>query len=141
MRLVVDTNILISALIKDSITRELLLFPSMEFLLPEYALQEIETHKSHISKQSNLSNDEIDIVLSVLLENICIVPASEIKPHLEKAEKIIGSIDPSDVPFVALALSIKNDGIWSNDKHFEKIKGVKVWKTSDLLKVIGKKQE
>lgn len=141
MRLVIDTNILISALIKDSITRELLLFPSMEFLLPEYALQEIEAHKSHISKQSNLSKDEIDIVLSVLLENICIVPASEIMPYLERADKIIGSIDQSDVPFVALALSIKNDGIWSNDKHFEKIKGVKVWKTSDLLKVIGKKQK
>ncbi|MBI5746664.1 MAG: hypothetical protein HZA13_06665 [Nitrospirae bacterium] len=37
-----------------------------------------------------------------------------------------------------MALSIKNDGIWSNDKHFEKIKGVKVWKTSDLFKVIEK---
>lgn len=67
MKLVVDTNVLISALIKDSITRELLLFPSMEFLLPEHALEEIETHKSHISRRSGLSNDELDIVFSILL--------------------------------------------------------------------------
>ncbi|MBI5746665.1 MAG: hypothetical protein HZA13_06670 [Nitrospirae bacterium] len=95
MRLVIDTNILISALIKDSVTRELLLFPSMEFLLLEYALQEIEAHKARISKQSNLNKDEIDIILSVLLENISIIPALMIKPYLEKAETIIGSIDPS----------------------------------------------
>lgn len=37
MRLVLDTNILIAALIKDSLTRALLLSPDLEFLLPEYA--------------------------------------------------------------------------------------------------------
>lgn len=51
MKLVIDTNILITALLKDSKTRELLLFPSFEFLLPEYALQEVEAHKSLLSKK------------------------------------------------------------------------------------------
>jgi len=139
MKLVIDTNILISALIRDSVTRALLLFPSFEFLLPEYALQEIDAHKAHISKQSGLSRNEIDIVLSTLLENISIVPASEIKPYLKKADNIIGHIDPSDVPFVAVALSVKNEGIWSNDKHFEKIKGIKVWKTSGLFELMAKR--
>lgn len=138
MRLVIDTNILISALIKDSVTRELLLFSSREFLLPEYALEEVEAHKSNISKGSCLNENEIDIVLSILLENITIVPASEIKPYLKKAQEIIGSIDPLDVPFVALA--VENDGIWSNDRHFKSIKGVKVWKTSNLLKLMGKRE-
>lgn len=40
MKLVIDTNVLISALLKNSVTREILLFPSLEFLLPEYALEE-----------------------------------------------------------------------------------------------------
>jgi predicted nucleic acid-binding protein len=141
MKLVIDTNILISALIKDSATRELLLLPSLEFFLPEYALQEIEAHKAQISRRSGLSESEIDVVLSILLENVGIVPASNIKPYLKKADKIIGRVDPSDTPFVALALSIKNDGIWSNDRHFEKIKGIKVWKTSDLLKLMQRKHE
>lgn len=137
MKLVIDTNVLISALLKNSITRELLLFPSLEFLLPEYALEEVEAHKGSISKRSGLSEDEIDIVLSLLLENIAIVPASEIKPNLAKAHKLIGHIDQFDIPFVALALSVENDGIWSNDKHFENLKGIKVWKTADLLNFIG----
>jgi predicted nucleic acid-binding protein len=138
MKLVVDTNVLISALIKDSVTREILLFPSLEFLLPEYALEEIETHKDNIFRKSGLSVEEIDIVLSLILENITIVPALDIKLYLAEADKIIGHIDHFDVPFVALALSIENDGIWSNDRHFENIKEIKVWKTADLFDFISK---
>ncbi len=138
MRLVIDTSVLISSLIKDSVTREILLLPFMKFYLPEYALEEIEVHKTKISRLSGLSLDEIDIILNLLLENISITPAQTIQPFLAEAERIIGGIDPSDIPFVALALSIDNDGIWSSDKHFERIKQIKVWKTSDLLQHIKK---
>ena len=138
MRLVIDTSVLISSLIKDSVTREILLLPFMKFYLPEYALEEIDVHKTKISRLSGLSLDEIDIILNLLLENISIIPSQTIQPYLKKAERIIGGIDPSDIPFVALALSIDNDGIWSSDKHFERIGQIKVLKTSDLLRHIKK---
>jgi hypothetical protein len=35
MRVVIDTSILISSLIKDSVTREILLLPFMKFYLPD----------------------------------------------------------------------------------------------------------
>ena len=136
MRLVIDTSIVISSLIKDSITRAILLLPFLEFYLPEYALEEIGAHKTRISRLSALSFDEIDILLNLLLENISVVPAHTIQPYFKKAERIIGNIDPKDVPFVALALAIENEGVWSNDKHFEEIKEIKIWKTSDLLKYL-----
>ena len=138
MRLIVDTNILISSLIKDSITREILLLPFMDFYLPEFALEEVDAHKTKISKLSGLSPDEIDFFLDLLLENISIVPARTIRPYLKEAEKIIGDIDPGDIPFIALALAVDNDGIWSNDKHFRKVKKLKVWKTPELLAYIKK---
>jgi len=138
MRLVIDTSILISSLIKDSVTREILLLPFRKFYLPEYALEEIEAHKMKISRLSGLSLDEIDIILNLLLDNISIVPSQTIQPYLKEAERIIGGIDPNDIPFIALALAVDNDGIWSSDKHFEAIKQIKVWKTSDLLKHLKK---
>ncbi|TVM04219.1 MAG: hypothetical protein CV087_00825 [Candidatus Brocadia sp. WS118] len=58
MRLVIDTSILISAILKDSATREILLFADIEFLLPEYALEEYEKHRKIISKRSGLSEKE-----------------------------------------------------------------------------------
>lgn len=46
MRLVLDTNILIAALIKDSLSREILFLPGFDFLLPEYALEEVNRHRT-----------------------------------------------------------------------------------------------
>jgi predicted nucleic acid-binding protein len=138
MILILNTSILISSLIKDSVTRQILLLPSMKFYLPEYALEEIEAHKMKISRLSRLSADEIDILLNLLLENISIIPSQTIQPYLSEAEVMIGRIDPNDIPFLALALATQNDGIWSNDRHFEAIKQIKIWKTSDLLKYLKK---
>lgn len=136
MRLVIDTGIPISALLKESATREILLLSSIEFLLPEYAFEEFERHKDKISKRSGLSMEDIDVLMTLLAENITIVPASKIKPYMEEAYKMMGGTDPFDVPFVALALATNNDGIWSNDKHFENLKGINVWKTSDVFNFI-----
>jgi len=136
MILILNTSILISSLIKDSVTRQILLLPSMKFYLPEYALEEIEAHKMKISRLSRLSTDEIDILLNLLLENISIISSRTIQPYLSQAGVIIGRIDPNDIPFLALALATENDGIWSNDRHFEAIKQIKIWKTSDLLRYL-----
>ena len=136
MRLVIDTGILISALLKDSATREILLLSQIEFLLPEYAIEEFERHKDKISKRSGLSIGDIDVLMTLLTENITIVSAFKIKPYMEKAYKMMGGTDPFDVPFVALTLATDNNGIWSNDKHFENLKGIKVWKTSDVFSFI-----
>lgn len=136
MRLVLDTNILIASLIKDSITRSLLLSPLLELYLPEYALEEIENHVSLISDKSGLPEQEIRFLLAFLLDRIKIITADRIKPHLNAANEIFGQIDPNDVPFIALALSFSNEGIWTNDPHFSKQKKIKVWATGDILKYV-----
>lgn len=136
MKLVLDTNILISAIVKNSTTRKLLLLPGFDFYIPEYALEEIKKHIPLIRKKSNLSTNEVHVLLNLLMENISIVPADTIEPYVKKAQKIIGSIDENDVPFVALALSFPNNGIWTNDAHFHKQKSIRVWTTESLLRTI-----
>lgn len=138
MRLVLDTNILIAALIKDSLTRDILFLPDFEFLVPEYALEEVNRHRAKIARHSRLKYTEIDLLLSLLLESVTVVPAEKIAPHLKTAEALIGNIDPGDVPFVALALAVENDGIWSNDRAFERLSGIKLWKTSDIMVYLQK---
>ena len=54
----------------------------------------------------------------------------------EQITKIMKDIDIDDAPILACALAIKNIGIWSEDKHFEKQNKIKVWKTKDILKLI-----
>jgi len=50
-----------------------------------------------------------------------------------EAEEIVGSIDRDDVPFVAAALSIRCDGIWSDDKDLKRQKKVKVWSSREII--------
>lgn len=139
MRLVLDTNILIAALIKDSLTRDILFLPDFEFLVPEYALEEINRHRAKIARHSHLKPKEIDLLRSLLLESVTVVTAEKIEPHMKTAEALIGNIDPGDVPFVALALAVENDGIWSNDRAFERLSGIKLWKTSDIMVYLQKR--
>lgn len=139
MRLVLDTNILIAALIKDSLSREILFLPGFDFLLPEYALEEVNRHRTKIARHSGLRLEEIDLLLSLLLESVTVVPMGRIVPHLKAAEALIGAIDPGDVPFVALALAMENDGIWSNDRAFEHLPGIRLWKTSDIKAYLQEK--
>ena len=60
MRLVLDTNILIDALIKKSITRCILLLPNLEFLLSAVAIDELATHGGIIVRAARLKGDEPD---------------------------------------------------------------------------------
>ena len=136
MKLIIDTNILISSLLKDSTTREILLNESLNFYLPEIVLSEVNKYLPYIIKKSELSEEEIKKLLNTLLENLILVPIDEYEKKMDEGMKIIGNIDEKDIQFIALALSIENDGIWSNDKHFEKQKKIKVFKAVDILKLL-----
>ena len=133
MKLIIDTNILISSLLKDSTTREILLNESLNFYLPEIVLSEVNKYLPYIIQKSELSEEEIKKLLNSLLENLILVPIDEYEKKMDEGMKIIGNIDEKDTQFIALALSIENDGIWSNDKHFEKQKKIKVFKAIDIL--------
>jgi len=134
VKLVVDTSILFAALLKKSTVRELLLNPLFEFYVPEFCIEEIERHVDEIADRSGLSVENVYLLLGILLASVQVVPAERILKKYKEAERIMGKIDRDDVPFVALALSFPNDGIWSEDKHFLRQKKVRVWRTRDLLK-------
>ena len=133
MNIIVDSNILISALIKDSITRRIVIQCNDTFLSPEVMVEEIEKHLDVISAKSGLSYDDIEKVMDTLLKYINIISFNEIKDSINAAERIMGKIDPSDVIFVAAALS-KNAAIWSDDKDFQKQNKIDVFTTKDMIK-------
>ncbi len=47
----------------------------------------------------------------------------------------MGNIDIEDVPFIATALAINANGIWSFDKHFSQQNQVKVITTDELINI------
>src|SRR3989344_5416897 len=136
MRLVIDTNVLMAGLLKDSIVRKILSSENIQFLIPEHALSEIKKHKIGLISKSGMAMEEIDEVVDLLLENIEIIPELRIKNKLKEAENIMKSIDIKDSTFIATALAIDGDGIWSFDEHFKKQNLVRIYSTKELIKYI-----
>ncbi len=133
MNIVIDTNIVISALIKDKFTRYFITHSKNNFLIPEFELVEIYNHKEEIMYKSNLSEIEFNILLLRLLKYIRIIPTHMLIDKEKQARKIIGHIDDDDVQFIAAALKF-NCPIWSDDKHFKKQNAIEVLTTKQILK-------
>jgi predicted nucleic acid-binding protein len=74
------------------------------------------------------------MLFNLVTDGIEIVEKQDYEHCLKEANKLIGKIDKGDVPFLALALSAPNNGIWTeNARHFEFQKKVKIWTTKALL--------
>jgi len=83
-------------------------------------------------RKAKLNDEQYSELLVLILNYISVIPLETIKPFVKEADKLIGTIDPNDVVFLATALSL-NAPIWSDDKHFEQQDRVKVMKTKDMV--------
>lgn len=133
MRVVIDTNVLMAGLLKDSVVRTVLLSRNISFFLPEHALSEIKKHENELLTKSGYHKGELKFLLNSLLQNIKVVPQKMIKNFMEKAELIMKDIDIKDSSFIATALVIKADGIWSYDNHFKEQNVIPVLDIKDLF--------
>lgn len=135
MLIVLDSNVFISAIIKDSITRKIILSSSHKFLLPEYSFIEIKNHFNEILHKSRLSQEEFNSLIKNLIKYIKIVRTEDMIKHKEEAREIIGKIDENDILFIACALTHPKSIIWSNDGHFKLQKIIKVYDTRGLMEL------
>ena len=137
MKLVVDTNVLLSALVKNSTTRSLLLNPNHDFYIPEFALDEVEKYLSVISSKSGLSASEIKILFDTLANKLEGRPSERVHDHVWPGRSGAEEYRRKGCrPFLALALNLECDAIWSNDKHLKRQKLVKVWSTLEVLSLL-----
>ena len=129
MKLVVDTNVVFSALVKNSRTREMLFYPALKLYAPEYLFEELEEHRKEIEEKAGITDDEFDVFVFVLKRVLEVVPKRAYEGYFLEARKVVS--DSGDVPFAALAIALSatvsrdgDCGIWSNDKHFVEKEGV-----------------
>ncbi|MBI2110045.1 putative toxin-antitoxin system toxin component, PIN family [Candidatus Woesearchaeota archaeon] len=136
MQVVLDTNILFSALIRDSKTRKLILEYEGIFLFPEYIFEEAKKHKDEIFRKSRMSADEFNELLALILRKVNIVPSEVLEPHRQEAYLIVKDIDINDALFVACALAYKGSIIWSNDADLKKQSRIRVINTMEAMKLL-----
>ncbi len=134
MKLVVDANVLFSALLRDSGTRKLLLDRRLLLFAPKFLLLEYAKYSRELRNRSKLREDDFASLTKMLLGRIRLVSDEEIMLYYQAALSLVD--DRKDAPYVACALAAGAD-LWSNDRHLKGIR-VKNWPTKELVEKMQK---
>jgi predicted nucleic acid-binding protein len=133
MKLIVDANVLFSALIKDSITAEILLSDKLQLYTPEFIIREFEKHKNTIIAKTHRSKESFEEIQDILKEVINIIPKEEYMLFYNEA--LLISPDKNDAMYFALAIKY-GCAIWSNDAKIKQQDSVLVHNTKEILELI-----
>lgn len=133
MKLVVDTNILVSFFrqnpVNEIISKSKPL--NLQLLSPEYAIDELRKNKEGILKYSGLDEKQFEKKLSELLNCIKLISDNSFKEFELEAERLIHD---KDIPFFALTLKFKCL-IWSNESLFKKQSKIKVFSNREIIEL------
>ena len=132
MKLVIDANVVISALIADSKTRELIVTLEPDLLTPAFVHDEIENYEDLIVEKSGMKPTRVAQFIDLLFQYIDVVPGREFYPAIESADRAIGDTDPDDVLYLACAIAC-DAAIWSDDSDFDEQDLVETYSTSEVI--------
>jgi len=123
MIIITDSNIIYSALISpngsiDSIFKEK---SNLQFIAPNYLLEEVINHWNIIVDASPLSVRELFAEFNYYKKRISFIETDNIPPkHAKTAYEIVKDIDADDADFIALHFT--KHKLWTGDKKL--IKGL-----------------
>ncbi|MBN1169487.1 hypothetical protein JXA56_00530 [Candidatus Micrarchaeota archaeon] len=138
MKLVVDTNRIIAALVRDGGSRKIITHFDGELITIGFSMEELGNHKNEILKKAKISETDLEMILDKLFSKMTVLDDNVINRHMDDAQRIMGDIDSADTPLIAAALATKVP-IWSDDKHFKKQYRVKILTTKELIEMLGQK--
>ncbi len=135
MILIVDANVIIAALIKNSKAREILLSGNFKFLAPDFVKEETSKYLEYVRQKSGMEEDTLNLLVTFVFQEIQTIPIEDYEAELKNAKELMKE-DIKDAPYVACYLAFKCDGIWTNDSDYKGKRGIRIFGTSDLLKLL-----
>lgn len=132
-KIVVDANIIIAALFGSRAIVIILTSQNYDFYAPKYIINEIKKHKEEICKEARKLSKDFDTELDVLLRFIIILDEAIYIEFMRRSEELMKKRDINDAVYIATALTVNADFIWSNDKDFKAQKAVYVKNTVEFI--------
>ena len=132
MKLVVDANIFISALIGGK-AAELLFNPNFDLLTTERTTWEVKKYLPQLAVYTEDTAAHLLYLFELIPVRAC--QSKEYEKSLSTARIIIGARDPCDVDILALTLET-GVPLWSNDADFEKIDEITLFRTEDVIELV-----
>ncbi len=92
MRFVIDTNILFSAIIKKSITRNIILSDVFDLYVPEYLFEEINNNRKIILEKARMEEEPFLALLTLFQKHVRIVRKKDYQCKIPRAEKTMRKV-------------------------------------------------
>ena len=136
MRLVVDVNVVFSALVNKGESSKVFevnkQMRRLEFIAPEFLLTELQQNIDKLQKMTRLTKEEITASFLFITEQITFIPSSIFLDKLPEAMQL----NFDDSPYLALALTYKCP-IFSGDKGLKKQTKVEILSPREVLDMLG----
>lgn len=100
-------------------TRRAIMGTNAVLFVPRQGPEEVRHHIEEIASRARASVEDLLGLLEELLQFIVLVPDDVLDPHWAVARRALSGTDLSDAPFLAAALGVGADAIWSHDKDFD----------------------
>lgn len=133
MRVVVDANILIAALFGSRARQLILTSQNHLFFGPETIIREVEKLRKELAIARNSTEEEIREAFDALLVFIDIVSYEKYASYYIIAYEALKERDTTDVPYLACALAVHADFIWTEDNDFSFQNLVQTKTTTEFL--------
>lgn len=134
--LVVDANVLFSALLRDGTTRHLLLYGGLDLHTPDAIWDELERNRGCLVKKSRATEAAFDLLLDALRDRIGGIPVALVRDRMDEAIEIVGEKDRLDAPYVAATLAL-DATLWTNDTRLAGTRRVRVVTTAEVVAARG----
>ena len=140
--IIIDTNVLLSFLLTNGITRRIIVENPEVFMSSEYCFYELWEHRDRWNKNHLPDSELLEVVGEVKRFFVIAISPEVYSPNISEGEELTD--DKEDAPIIALALSVDNEGIWTyNTKHFkQEVFGerIRVLSTKDVIKLYPLKE-
>ena len=134
MKIIVDTNIVFSAILNSNSRIGKILLNSKEhfqFFTCNYLRTEIQRHRNKLLKLTKLTEDQLSELEDLITQHITFIDERLIPQDiLIKTEIQLKAIDPNDTVFVALAKHLEGK-LWTGDLQL--YNGLKAKRFKDII--------
>ncbi len=117
MRLVIDTNIIFSALLhKKAREFNLIMLGDLDIYVCQFSTVELFKHKEKLLRFSGLTEDMLLDNYYLILKNLQVIHERDIQKEVwRRASELCADVDPKDTVYVAASMML-DAYLWSGDK-------------------------
>ena len=130
---VIDANVVISALLGSKAVLSLIPASTHSLYAPDKIIEEVAKYEHVVCEKTESTKQKFEKDMNDVLEFVTLLPYADYAQWMPKAHAAIGWRHPPDVHYLACALTINADFIWTNDKDFTSQKLVPVKTTKRVI--------